>query len=134
MKFGPFTFQCACLQCNCRSTASARHALHSSMIWTRFMSDKSIPVAYILVIVLSAVLRLTTTSWLQLFHDGLYGRYQFRSAHRITDPIDKSSGCAGDAVVQAEMEFLQYSIGIDAAGHLAIKSRKIKPNLIAVPM
>src|SRR6266850_774682 len=55
MKFGPLTFQCACLQCNCRSTASARHALHCSMIWTRFISDKSIPVAYILVLVLSAV-------------------------------------------------------------------------------
>src|SRR6266849_4886672 len=55
MKFGPFTFQCACLQCNCRSTASARHVLHSSMSWTRLVSDKSIPVAYILVLVLSAV-------------------------------------------------------------------------------
>src|SRR5882724_6173399 len=53
MKFGPLTFQCACLQCNCRSTASARDALHSSMIWTRFVSDKSIAVAYILVLVLS---------------------------------------------------------------------------------
>src|SRR5712692_9691083 len=52
MKFGPLTFQCACLQCNCRSTASARHALHNSMSWTRFVSDKSIPVAYILVLVL----------------------------------------------------------------------------------
>src|SRR5713101_2671057 len=113
MKFGPLTFQCACLQCNCRSTASARHALHNSMSWNRFVSDTSIPVEYIVVLVLSAVLRLLLAACCLLFNDGPYDRYQFRVAHRITYPIDESSRCAGDPVVQAEIKFLQYSIGID---------------------
>src|SRR5258707_12969437 len=133
MKFGPFTFQCACLQCNCRSTASARQALHSSMSSARFVSDTSIPVAYIVVLVLLAVLRPLLSTCCLFFNDRLYGRHQFRSAHRIKHPIDEGSRCAGDPVVQAEIKLLQYAISIDAAGHLAIESLKVKPNLLSVP-
>src|SRR5260370_13463457 len=133
MTFGPLTFQCACLQCNCRSTASARHSLHSSMSSARFVSDTSIPVAYIGVLVLSAVLRPLLSACCLFFNDRLYGRYQFRSAHRITDPIDKSSGCACDPVVEAAIKVLQYAISIDAAGHLAIECLKVNPNLLSVP-
>src|SRR5260370_32049292 len=131
-KFAPFTVECGFFQRIDRPSASGRHELHSSISWTRFGSDTSIPVAYIVVLVLSAALRLLRSDCCLLFNDRFYGRYQFRSAHRITHSIDEGSRCAGDPVVQAEIKFLQYSIGIDAAGHLAIKSRKINPNLVAV--
>src|SRR5216684_1418912 len=112
MKFGPFTFQCACLQCNCRSTASARHALHSSMSWTRFVSDKSIPVAYILVLVLSSLARPSCSQNSKtrlhlpallsdnslLFNDGLYRPDQFHAALGIEHTVDESCRCSGDPV------------------------------------
>src|SRR5262245_8167256 len=41
MKFGPLTFQCACLVCVWRSMASASRALSSSMALPRMVSDRS---------------------------------------------------------------------------------------------
>src|SRR5262249_35825209 len=41
MKFGPLTFQWACLICVCRSLQSASRALSSSIALTRVASDKS---------------------------------------------------------------------------------------------
>src|SRR5712692_757896 len=47
MKCGPFTFQCACLICVCKSMASASRALHSSIIFRRVVSGRSFFVGYI---------------------------------------------------------------------------------------
>src|SRR4051812_20190994 len=41
MKFGPLTFQCACLVCVCRSMQSASRALSSSTTLTRVASGRS---------------------------------------------------------------------------------------------
>src|SRR5262249_18440003 len=41
MKFGPLTFQCACLVCVWRSMASASRAFSSSMALPRIVSDRS---------------------------------------------------------------------------------------------
>src|SRR5215470_7235584 len=40
MKFGPLTFQCACLHCVCRSMQSASRALSSSTALARVPSDR----------------------------------------------------------------------------------------------
>src|SRR5216684_2200248 len=47
MKCGPFTFQCACFVCVCRSMASASRALHRSIICRRVASGRSFFVGYI---------------------------------------------------------------------------------------
>src|SRR5260370_7611880 len=127
-KFAPFTVECGFFQRIDRPSASGRHELHSSISWTRFGSDTSIPVAYIVVLVLSAVLRLLRSDCCLLFNDRFYGRYQFRSAHRITHSIDEGSRCAGDPVVQPEIQFLQYPIAIHPAPHPPTKPPKTNPN------
>src|SRR5208283_36172 len=48
MKLGPFTFQCACFICSCRSTADARRRFMSAFSSDRRFSERSYSASYIL--------------------------------------------------------------------------------------
>src|SRR5437763_6025803 len=61
MKFGPLTFQCACLICVCRSMQSASRALSRSTTLARVASDRSFFVLNILDLLIEAVPPLLVT-------------------------------------------------------------------------